>query len=212
MKIPWPWRRGGGSVANVEEIGKAKPGFVEEALPHMDSVFRFAVRLTGGDEDETMDIVQETYLRAFRSWETYERGTNCRSWLFTICRNVFLKRRERAGSRREVSESAMDADVEALAGTAVFDEVRAADPEHVFFESLIDADVMAAIDELPDEFREAIVLSDLEGLSYGEAAEVMGVPVGTVKSRLYRGRRLLQEELYDYAVEMGYIAPRTEEP
>lgn len=212
MRIPWPWRKGARLATGGDEDGLTKPGFVEEAVPHMDAVFRFAVRLAGGDEDEAMDVVQETFLRAFRSWETYERGTNCRSWLFTICRNVFLRRRDRAGARLELPESTVDADVETLATRAAFDEVPSADPERAFFESLVDEEVTAAIDRLPEEFREAVVLSDLEGLSYGEVADVLSVPVGTVKSRLYRGRRLLQEALYDYAVETGYLMPRDEEP
>lgn len=207
MRIPWPWLKQAAPSADsgAEELNK--PGFAEEAVPHLDVVYRFAVRLTSGDEDEAMDVVQETFLRAYRSWHTFKRGTNCRSWLFTICRNAFLRRREQIGRRKETPTSAIDADVEALASTAAFDETRAADPEHVFFDSIIDDEVVRAIDALPEEFREAVVLSDLEGLSYGEVAEALEVPLGTVKSRLYRGRRLLQEALFEYAVEMGYIVP-----
>ena len=106
----------------------------------------------------------------------------------------------------------MDADLEALASVHVFDELREADPEQAFYDSFVDAEVLAAVDALPDEFREVVVLGDLHGLPYAEIAEVLGVPVGTVKSRLFRGRRLLAKELYDYAVDMGYIRPRKVAP
>lgn len=183
------------------------PGFTAEALPHMDAVYRFALRLAQGRESEADDLVQETFLRAYRSWHTYEAGTQCRSWLFTICRNQFLKTVGRR-SRREVPTSEIDADVESLAATAVFSAVQNADPEKEFFDSFVDSDVLAAVDRLPDPFREAVVLSDLEGMGYPQVAEVLDVPVGTVKSRIFRGRRILQEELYEYALEMGYVLPK----
>lgn len=185
-----------------------KPGFAEEALPHMDAVYRFALRLSQGREAEAEDLVQSTFLRAYRSWDTYTRGTNARSWLFTICRNQFLRGEERRGRRPEVPQSQIDADVESLAATAVFSEVDSADPERAFFDSFVDEEVLRAVDALPEQFREVVVLSDIEGLSYPELAEVLNVPRGTVKSRLFRGRRLLQQALYDYALEMGYIRPR----
>lgn len=182
-------------------------GFASEALPHMDAVYRFALRLSQGRESEADDLVQETFLRAYRSWHTYKRGTECRSWLFTICRNQFLKSVS-GRSRQEIAASEMDADVESLAATAVFSAVQNADPEKEFFDSFVDREVTAAIDRLPEPFREAVVLSDLEGMAYPQVAAVLGVPVGTVKSRIFRGRRILQEELYEYALEMGYILPR----
>jgi RNA polymerase sigma-70 factor (ECF subfamily) len=185
-----------------------KDGFVEEALPHLEAVYRFALRLSQGREDEAQDLVQDTYLRAHRGWEGFRRGTNCRAWLFTICRNSFLRGEERRGRRAEVLESETDADVESLAATAVFSEVREnVDPERAFFASFLDREVLDALDTLPTPFREAVVLSDLEGLSYLEIAEVLELPTGTVKSRLFRGRRILQQALYQYALENGYIRP-----
>jgi RNA polymerase sigma-70 factor (ECF subfamily) len=186
----------------------AKPGFAEEALPHLDAVYRFAIRLAGS-ADEAEDLVQETFLRAFRSWDQYARGTNAKSWLFTICRNVFLRGRERAKRHDEiVSKSAARAGgASAPVVNPVWSTVQALDPEGDFFESIVDDRIIAAVEELPEEYRTAVVLSDMEGLPYAEIAELMEVPVGTVKSRLFRGRRRLQEVLYDYAVEMGYISP-----
>lgn len=182
-----------------------KPGFAEEALPWLDAVYRFALRLTGGEEHEAHDVVQDTFLRAYRAWSSYERGTNARAWLFTIARNVFLRERERRGRRPEPASDRIDTDLETFAAGDLATDIREADPEQAFFDSFVDEEVLGAVDRLPDEFREALVLSDIEGLPYAEVADVLSVPVGTIKSRLYRGRRLLQEELFDYAVEMGYI-------
>lgn len=185
----------------------AKPGFAEEALPHLDAVYRFAIRLTGS-ADEAEDLVQETFLRAFRSWDQYARGTNAKSWLFTICRNVFLRKRERAQRHEEIL--ALNAARVGAGSTPVanpmWSSAQGVDPEGDFFESIVDERIISAIEELPEEYRTAVVLSDIEGLPYAEIAALMEVPVGTVKSRLFRGRRRLQQVLYDYAVEMGYIS------
>ncbi len=185
----------------------AKPGFAEEALPHLDAVYRFAIRLTGS-ADEAEDLVQETFLRAFRSWDQYSRGTNAKSWLFTICRNVFLRTRERAQRHEEIL--AVNAARVGAGSTPVanpmWSSAQGVDPEGEFFESIVDERIISAIEELPEEYRTAVVLSDIEGLPYAEIAALMEVPVGTVKSRLFRGRRRLQEVLYDFAVEMGYIS------
>jgi RNA polymerase sigma-70 factor (ECF subfamily) len=183
----------------------AKPGFEDEALPWLDAVYRFSLRLTGGDESEAEDLTQETFLRAYRHWATYTPGTNVRSWLFTICRNVFLRTRERQDRRKESLESEIDIAVEALAATSALSDLQQDDPERTFFDSFLDAGIDRAIEQLPDSFREAVVLSDLEGLSYQEIADVLEGPVGTVKSRLFRGRRLLAEALRDYGTEMGYV-------
>lgn len=173
--------------------------FEEEALVHLDELLGLALRLTGGHRARAEDLVQETVLRAWRAWEDYELGTNCRAWLMTILRNTFInqfRRRKRRPSQVEYEE---------VAERSVFPEVREADPERSFFDQLVDEEVVRAIEGLPDEFRVPLVLSDLEGLSYAEIAEAMEIPVGTVKSRLYRGRRRLQRKLYEYAREMGYV-------
>lgn len=179
--------------------------FHEEALPHMDAVFRFALRLSGS-KDQAEDLVQETFLRAFRSWEKYTPGTQCKSWLFTICRNVFLRHAERGKRHDEiVSENVDRSSGPFEAVNPVWVKAVKADPEGEFFDSIVDEVVLRHIQDLPEDYRLAVVLSDLEGLSYQEISEMMEVPVGTVKSRLFRGRRILQGVLYDYAVSMGYI-------
>ena len=183
----------------------AKPGFAEEALPWLDAVYRFALRLTAGNRVEADDVVQETFLRAYRHWHTFRRGTSARAWLFTIARNVFLRGRERQARLPETLESELGFDAGALNADDVLRDVTASDPERRFFASFIDEEVIRAVEQLPADFREVVVLSDIEGLNYAEIAEVIGAPLGTVKSRLYRGRRMLQRTLYEYAVEMGYL-------
>lgn len=192
-----------------ESPNGGRAGFEEEALPHLDAVYRFALRLTGAP-DPAEDLVQETFLRAFRSWDQYTRGTAAKSWLFTICRNLFLRRRERSQRHdRVVSESVPRTGPWSDSLNPLWFSLANVDPEGDFFESIVDERILEAINELPEEYRTAVVLSDLEGLPYAEIAELMEVPVGTVKSRLFRGRRQLQRVLYEYAVEMGYIEERT---
>ena len=172
--------------------------FEAEALPHLDTVYRVALRLAGS-ESQADDLTQETMLRAFRSWHQFKSGTNVRAWLLTILRHTFIneyRRTRRAGVTLDVSE------VEEF---RVFPDVQEADPEGRFFDQIVDDEVLRAIDALPEEFREALVLSDVEDLSYAQIAKVLEVPIGTVKSRLFRARRALQKQLYDYALEMGYI-------
>ncbi len=174
--------------------------FESEALVHIDALFGLALRLTGGDTARSEDLVQDSLLKAFRAWDDFRLGTNCRAWLMTILRNTFINE-FRSAQRRPTP-----VEYDEVADRSVFAEVSAVDPEGHFFDRLIDKEVIAAIDGLPDEFRVPIVLSDLEGLSYQEIAEVMEIPVGTVKSRLFRARKRLQVKLLDYALEMGYLS------
>src|SRR6478752_2125677 len=145
--------------------------FDAEALPHLDALYRVALRLTG-DPTQAEDLVQDTMLKAYRSWRQYRPGTNAKGWLLTILRNTFINDYR----RRKLEPVAPDLEI-------------------------VDEKVLEAVDALPPDFREVLVLSDMEGMSYGEIAESLRIPVGTVKSRLFRGRRLLQAALYQYAVE-----------
>jgi RNA polymerase sigma-70 factor (ECF subfamily) len=178
--------------------------FEEEALPHLDTVYRVALRLSG-NETQAEDLAQETMLKAFRSWHQYRPGTNVRAWLLTILRHTFIN------EYRKAKRTGVEVDVTHIEPFTVFEHVQDPDPEGTFFSQLVDEEILRAIDRLPDEFRETLVLSDVEGLPYAEIAKVTEVPVGTVKSRLFRARQALQKELYDYAVEMGYIQERKEE-
>src|SRR5687768_11584090 len=179
----------------------AAASFEREALPHLDVLYRVALRLAG-DPSAAEDLVQDTMLRAFRGWSGFRPGTNVRAWLLTILRNTFINEYR----RRKRAPVAMD--IEAVEPYAIYRSVADTDPEGEFFSRIVDTRVLEAVDRLPAPFREVVVLSDMEGMPYGEIAEALGVPVGTVKSRLFRARRQLQRELYDHAVEMGYIAAR----
>jgi RNA polymerase sigma-70 factor, ECF subfamily len=175
--------------------------FDEEALPHLDALYRVALRLTG-DASQAEDLVQDTMLKAYRSWRQYRPGTNAKGWLLTILRNTFINDYR----RRKHEPIAMD--LEAAEPYALDRSIQEVDPEGSFFSQIVDDKVLEAIDSLHEEFREVLVLSDVEGMRYAEIAETLRIPVGTVKSRLFRARRQLQAELYSHAVEMGYIQPR----
>ncbi|MDH3459177.1 MAG: sigma-70 family RNA polymerase sigma factor [Gemmatimonadota bacterium] len=186
---------------SVPESDTKRQTFEAEALPHLDTVYRVALRLAG-DESRAEDLVQETMLRAYRSWHQYTRGTNARAWLLTILRHTFINQ------YRKAKRAAVEVDIHQIEPYTVFHDVQETDPEGAFFDTIVDDEVLRAIDTLPDEFRETLILSDVEGLAYAEIAAITEVPVGTVKSRLFRARQALQRQLYDYAVEMGYIQRR----
>lgn len=175
-----------------------RSSFEREALIHLDSLYRVALRLTGNPA-EADDLVQETMLKAYRAWHQFQQGTNAKGWLLTILRHAFINEYRRRTRHPET------VDIDAIEPFSVFEEVQDDDPSGTFFDRIVDDEVLRAIDQLPEQFRETVVLSDVEGMSYEEIARVLEVPVGTVKSRLFRARRLLQRKLYEYAVGMGYI-------
>lgn len=179
-------------------IDEKRESFEKEALVHLDVMYRVALRLTANPADAD-DLVQETMLKAYRAWDQYEKGTNAKAWLLTILRHAFINEYRRRTRHPET------VDVDTIEPYAVFSEVQDEDPQGAFFDRIVDDEVLRAIDQLPEAFRETLVLSDVEGMSYQEIAGILEVPIGTVKSRLFRARQLLQGKLYDYAVEMGYI-------
>ena len=172
--------------------------FASEALPRLEDVARFARSLTR-DESDADDLVQETYLRAYRSWSSYEPGTDCRRWLFTICRNVFLRSRER--EQRVVALE--DPELETLAAVAIAVAADRSGYGDLFTTVDLAPAIHQSLADLPEPFRHAVELVDVNDLSYDAAAEVLGVPIGTIRSRLFRGRRLMQESLIDHARDAG---------
>jgi len=146
--------------------------------------------------------VQETYLRAYRAWSSYEPGSDCRRWLFTICRNVFLRARER--ERRVVATE--DPELESLAAAAIANAADRSGYGDIFSNVDIGPAIARAVADLPTAFREAVELVDVQDMTYDRAAEILGVPIGTIRSRLFRGRRLLQETLINYARDAGLVA------
>lgn len=179
--------------------------FQDEILPEMDAVYRFALRLSR-DPERAQDLTQESFLRAYRNRKNYTPGTRARSWLFTICRNLFLRSENRSQRHGEIVAEVASEDPRRISREAtVFLDVRDRDPEGAFWDQVVDEKILREIDDLPEEFREPVVLSDLEDLSYREISQILEVPLGTVKSRLFRGRRILQKRLYDYAVSTNLI-------
>jgi RNA polymerase sigma-70 factor (ECF subfamily) len=181
----------------------AESAFERDVLPHLDLMYRVALRLTG-EPASAEDLVQDTVLKAFRAWDRFRQGTNARGWLLTILRNTFIN----AYRSRRRAPPLVDLDVAESHG--ILPDLGGSDPEGEFFHALVDDRILKAIDALPEEFREVVVLSDIEGLGYAQIAETLQVPVGTVKSRLSRGRRQLQVALLDYAIEAGIVTPGKE--
>lgn len=191
--------------ASVGDDAAKRRQFEEEALVHLDALYGRALRLTGGDEARSEDLVQEAILKAWRAWDSYELGTNCKAWLLTILRNAFVNEFRQKKRRPD------PVDYDDVEERPVWSQLKEEDPEGEFFDSIIDEEIVEAIEELPDEFRVTLVLSDVDGLSYREISEELGIPEGTVKSRLFRARRRLQRELYEYARSMGYVRGERDE-
>lgn len=185
----------GEAILGFWSFGKGKQArtrFEREAMPHLDAVYRFALSLTR-DAAEADDLVQETYLKALRAFDGFEEGTNCKAWLFRILRNTFINRL-RSGSREVGVEDAAELlQATSLVGWSERSFYRG--PEANALLSATREQLEAALEALPTDFRTAVVLADVEGLSYKEIADIMNTPIGTVMSRLFRGRRLMRERL-----------------
>ena len=181
-------------------------------MEHMPSLYSAAMRLTHNPSDAE-DLVQETYLKAYRSFGTYEAGTNLRAWLYRILTNTFIN--QYRAKQRRVSEEDLD-DVEDMylyRHLGSFETALASrSAEDNLLERLTDDEVKQALADLPDSFRLPVYLADVEEFSYKEIAEMLDVPIGTVMSRLHRGRKALHKRLFDYATERGLVAPTDLEP
>ena len=188
---------GEGWMTTITSEATPRARFEAEALVHLDAMYSFALKLARA-RDDAEDLVSETVLRAFERWDQYRLGTNIRAWLFTILYHLFVSRKRRIDAR-EVPEG------DGESGWSPQDEVGEADPEGRFYDSFLDDEIVRAIHALPDDYRTAVVLSDIQDFRYAEIAQMLGIPEGTVKSRLFRGRRLLQGKLRGYAEEMGYL-------
>ena len=190
-----------GAVALSEED---RQRFQADALPLLDSLYGAALRMTRNPADAE-DLVQETMLRAYRSFRSFEPGTNLKAWLFRILTNAYINIYRK--KQREPQKVSADE----LEEFDLYQELKSRDPqfqetpETIVLDSLVDTDIIEAIDDLPEQFRLAVMLSDVEGFSYAEMAEIMDVPMGTVMSRLHRGRKTLQKRLWDVAREKGIV-------
>lgn len=181
--------------------------FEAEAVPHMDALYRTALRLAKNQSDAE-DLVQEAFAKAYRFWDKFETGSNCRAWLFKIMTNIFINQ-YRSKSRSPLAANIDDIDENYLYGQLAGIDL-SENPEQALFSKIFDDDVKKAIENLPDDFRMVAVLSFLEGFSYQEIAAIADLQLGTVKSRLHRGRKILQKQLFDYAVKNGYIKEKAQ--
>ncbi|MCE1246333.1 MAG: sigma-70 family RNA polymerase sigma factor [Firmicutes bacterium] len=178
--------------------------FEETAIPNMDSLYRTALRLTRNEKDAE-DLVQEVYLRAFKSFHQFKPGTNCKAWLFKILNNLHINRFQK--SARTPSSLSFDEVEDFYLYNRITETPYGNTPkdmEEEFLNSFLDDEVKEAIEKLPYEFRITVILADIEGFHYQEIAEILSCPIGTVRSRLSRGRKLLQKYLWDYAKKRDY--------
>jgi RNA polymerase sigma-70 factor, ECF subfamily len=171
--------------------------FETEALVHTEALFRTALRMTKNASDAE-DLVQETLLKAYKSFDRFETGTNAKAWLFKIMTNTFINT-YRSKQKESTSVSFDEIDENFLHTQLAGPASETGDPEKDFFNKILDKDVEAAIEKLPEEFRVVVVLAFYEGFAYQEIADILGIQVGTVKSRLHRGRKILQKLLWEYA-------------
>jgi RNA polymerase sigma-70 factor (ECF subfamily) len=184
--------------------------FADQAMEYMSSLYTAALRMTRNPADAE-DLVQETYLKAFRAFGRFEQGTNLKAWLYRILTNTFINSYRSKKRRPEQTELDEVEDLylyRRLGGLEAVTAGRSAEEE------VLDhfTDVKAAVDALPEQFRIAVLLADVEGFSYKEIAEILDIPIGTVMSRLHRGRKALQKVLHDVGVQRGLVKPTVEAP
>jgi RNA polymerase sigma-70 factor (ECF subfamily) len=173
---------------------------------HLDSLYGSALRLTR-NRTAAEDLIQDTFLKAWRSFRTFQAGPNARAWLYKILMNAYIDSYRRSARAPEMVDQEDVGDFYLYAKAQESDEYRkAGDPEEILLSKIMDADVKSALEQVPEPFRAAVILADLEEFSYKEIAEILNIPIGTVMSRLYRGRRHLQRLLWDYAKRAGYVS------
>jgi RNA polymerase sigma-70 factor (ECF subfamily) len=188
----------------VELSASDKQRFQEEAMPLLDSLYAGALRMTRNPADAE-DLVQDTLLRAYRAFHRFEPGTNLKAWLFRIMTNAYINTyRKKQREPLKVSQDEVE-DFDLYRELKDHDPALSQTPETIVLDSLVDSDITEAIDDLPEQFRLAVVLSDVEDFSYAEIAEIMDVPLGTVMSRLHRGRKALQKRLWELARDRGIV-------
>lgn len=175
--------------------------FVKETLPHESVLYNYALKISG-NADDAQDLVQETYYKAFRYFDKFQKGTNSKAWMFMILKNSFINDYRKA--KREPQKVDYDL-IQNFYENVKSDRAQTNNLDNDFYNNLLDDELTKAINRLPSRMKETFLLCDLEGYSYEEIADLVGCPVGTVRSRLHRARHMLQELLVDYAKDKGYL-------
>lgn len=192
-------------------IRNERAQFETAVLPHIDALYGSAYRLTRNTGDAE-DLVQDALLRAYRFWGSFQEGSNCKAWLFKILTNTFINSYKRKKRSKEILNAAV-AEQASTDGVLIHAQaLNQQTPAELIIEQSLSEDVEKALEGIPTDFRVAVVLCDVEGFSYKEIADILECPVGTVMSRLHRGRRLLHKELHDYARANGIIRDEAPSP
>lgn len=189
-----------------------KESFADQAMPYMSQLYSAAVRMTRNPSDAE-DLVQETFLRGYRGFGGFEQGSNLRAWLYRILTNTFINQYRSRQRRPDETDMGEQEDLflfRRLGGLEAVRANRSAEDELMDF--FTDSEVKEALDDLPENFRIPVLLADVDGFSYKEIAEMLDIPIGTVMSRLHRGRKALQKRLYDYASARGIVGAGFEDP
>jgi len=184
---------------NSDDILKQRE-FNVEMIPHMDALYNFAIRLSS-DPNDAEDLVQDTIVKAYRFFASYERGTNAKAWLFRSLKNSYIN------NYRKQSKQPYQVDYDEI--STYYESVRSersdtTDMEEIMYRELLDDEVTTALNKLPEDFRTVVLLCDIEGFTYEEIANMLDVPIGTIRSRLHRGRNLLRTSLSRYAERRGF--------
>jgi len=183
-----------------EELLIQKEEFEREAMPHINLLHNYAYKMTGNELDAD-DLVQDTYLRAYRFFHKFEKGTNCKAWLFRIMKNLFINNYRK--NQKQPNKVDYD-EIENFFETIKSDKLDSNDLQETVFANLLDDELTEALNSMQDDFKTVVILCDIEGLSYEEIADFVKCPIGTVRSRLHRGRKMLQQKLLSYARTRGY--------
>ena len=198
-------------AALMERSTLNKELFEKEATKYMDELFASAIRMTK-QKEAAEDLLSEVYAKAWKAFDQFEPGTNLRAWLYKILTNTYINHYRQKQREPYMVELDRPEDPDSGAGGDLYDRILGAspspfdNPDAALTNRILDQDLKKAIEDLPDEFRLAVLLSDVQKFSYQEIADILSIPIGTVRSRLWRGRRLLQKILWKQAVEAGIVS------
>jgi len=198
-------------------LAASRERFEKEAMPFLQEIYASAMRMTR-QKESAEDLASEVYTRAWKSFNQFQEGTNLRAWLYKILTNTYINHYRHKQREPVMIELDRPEDDEGSSGGQLYDRLintrahPSENPEHVLSNRFLDRDMKKAIEALPDDFRMVVILADLQNFSYQEIADILDIPVGTVRSRLWRGRRLLQQILWKQAVEAGVVSPQERPP